>query len=149
MDVDSWFRAAMADADGRGLADLGPLLEGLRHAQQTLRRREWSAAARDEPDSTRTPGAVESQPRAEPRTSKAAAELPADSIGALARQGPGLKLVLVDDQSVDGTVAVAAGAALAPSVIVSGDRGIVSAYRSRTSFFLGRRAGISGADRIA
>jgi hypothetical protein len=40
--VDRWFRAAVADADRRGLPELRPLLEGLAQATVTLRAADWN-----------------------------------------------------------------------------------------------------------
>jgi hypothetical protein len=37
MDVDSWLREALADADSRGLPELKPLLETLARSTQALR----------------------------------------------------------------------------------------------------------------
>jgi len=40
--VDRWLRAAVEDAERRGLAELKPLLEGLAEATVTLRAAEWN-----------------------------------------------------------------------------------------------------------
>ncbi len=40
--VDRWLRAAVEDAERRGLAELMPLLEGLAEATVTLRAAEWN-----------------------------------------------------------------------------------------------------------
>ena len=37
MTIDAWLRAAIADAEGRGLAELQPLLEALARATKALR----------------------------------------------------------------------------------------------------------------
>jgi hypothetical protein len=42
MSVDRWLRAAVADADRRGLPELRPLLEGLAQATITLRAADWN-----------------------------------------------------------------------------------------------------------
>ena len=40
--VDRWFRAAVEDAERRGLPELRPLLEGLAAATVTLRAADWN-----------------------------------------------------------------------------------------------------------
>ena len=40
--VDRWLRAAVDDADRRGLPELRPLLEGLAQATITLRAADWN-----------------------------------------------------------------------------------------------------------
>ena len=40
--IDAWLRAAMADAERRGLPRLGPLLEGLAQSTRQLRAAEWN-----------------------------------------------------------------------------------------------------------
>jgi uncharacterized membrane protein YgcG len=42
--VDRWLRAAVEDAERRGLAELKPLLEGLAEATVTLRAADWNDA---------------------------------------------------------------------------------------------------------
>jgi hypothetical protein len=54
MDVDNWLKHALADADERGLAELGPLLESLARATRALRIADWNVSPPDaldpEPD---------------------------------------------------------------------------------------------------
>jgi hypothetical protein len=45
VDVDAWLRAAIADAERRGLVDLKPLLETLAAATRALRAAEWRPGA--------------------------------------------------------------------------------------------------------
>lgn len=45
MSVDEWLRAAMADAERRGLPELKPLLEGLAQATRALRDAKFGAQA--------------------------------------------------------------------------------------------------------
>ena len=42
MTVDSWLKAALADAERRGLPDLKPLLETLARATTALRGADWN-----------------------------------------------------------------------------------------------------------
>jgi len=42
MDVDDWLKAAIADAERRGLTELRPLLETLAHATRVLRGADWN-----------------------------------------------------------------------------------------------------------
>ncbi len=42
--VDRWLRAAVADAERRGLPELTPLLEGLAQATAALRAADWNDA---------------------------------------------------------------------------------------------------------
>lgn len=42
MTVDSWLQAAIADAEGRALPDLKPLLEALARATKLLRDADWN-----------------------------------------------------------------------------------------------------------
>ncbi len=46
MKIDDWLESACADAEGRGLADLKPLLVALADATRALREAGWGAAAR-------------------------------------------------------------------------------------------------------
>jgi len=54
MEVDAWLKHALADADERGLAELGPLLESLARATRALRIADWNVSPLDvldtEPD---------------------------------------------------------------------------------------------------
>jgi hypothetical protein len=54
MEVDAWLKHALADADERGLAELGPLLESLARATRALRIADWNVSPPDalepEPD---------------------------------------------------------------------------------------------------
>ena len=54
MEVDDWLKHALADADERGLAELGPLLESLARATRALRIADWGVSPPDgldtEPD---------------------------------------------------------------------------------------------------
>jgi hypothetical protein len=45
MTVDQWLRAAVADADSRGLPVLRPLLETLAGATRALRAADWNVRA--------------------------------------------------------------------------------------------------------
>jgi hypothetical protein len=47
--VDRWLRAAVADAERRGIPDLEPLLEGLARATVTLRAADWNDAVPEPP----------------------------------------------------------------------------------------------------
>ena len=58
MTIESWLKAAIADAETRGLPDLKPILEGLARATQTLR------AADFNDDAT---GGRQQQSRSQPR----------------------------------------------------------------------------------
>jgi hypothetical protein len=40
--IEAWLRAAVADADRRGLPELKPLLEGLARSTRQLRAAEWN-----------------------------------------------------------------------------------------------------------
>lgn len=42
MTVDDWLKAAIEDAERRGLAELQPLLETLAHATRVLRDADWN-----------------------------------------------------------------------------------------------------------
>jgi hypothetical protein len=42
MELDDWLKAALADAERRGLADLQPLLDTLVRATRALRRADWN-----------------------------------------------------------------------------------------------------------
>jgi hypothetical protein len=48
MTIDSWLRAAIADADRRGLPDLKPLLEALARAIASLRQADFNGRADDD-----------------------------------------------------------------------------------------------------
>lgn len=45
MNIDGWLRGAIADVEGRGLPEVGPLLESLATALARLRAADWNAAA--------------------------------------------------------------------------------------------------------
>jgi hypothetical protein len=45
MTIEAWLKAAVADADARGLPELKPLLEGLAGATRVLRAADWNADA--------------------------------------------------------------------------------------------------------
>ena len=47
MTVEDWLKAAIADAERRGLPELKPLLEGLAHATQLLRGAGFGGHAND------------------------------------------------------------------------------------------------------
>lgn len=42
MELDDWLRAALADAERRGLAELQPMLDTLARATRALRRADWN-----------------------------------------------------------------------------------------------------------
>jgi hypothetical protein len=42
MELDDWLKAALADAERRGLADLQPMLDTLVRATRALRRADWN-----------------------------------------------------------------------------------------------------------
>ena len=50
MTIEEWLKAAVADAERRGLPELKPLLEGLAHATQLLRSAGFGGNANDLPD---------------------------------------------------------------------------------------------------
>jgi hypothetical protein len=50
MTIEDWLKAAIADAERRGLPELKPLLEGLAQATQLLRRAGFGGHANDIPD---------------------------------------------------------------------------------------------------
>ena len=50
MTIEEWLKAAVADAERRGLPELKPLLEGLAHAMQLLRSAGFGGNANDLPD---------------------------------------------------------------------------------------------------
>jgi hypothetical protein len=50
MTVEDWLKAAIADAERRGLPELKPLLEGLAQATQLLRSSGFGGNANDLPD---------------------------------------------------------------------------------------------------
>ena len=45
MTIDTWLKAAIADAERRGLPALKPLLENLAHATQALRKADFNLNA--------------------------------------------------------------------------------------------------------
>ena len=47
MTIDAWLKAAIADAERRGLPDLKPLLEGLAQATRLLRSGDFGGHAHD------------------------------------------------------------------------------------------------------
>ena len=47
MTIDDWLKAAIADAERRGLQELKPLLEGLAQATRMLRRAGFGGRAND------------------------------------------------------------------------------------------------------
>jgi hypothetical protein len=47
MTIEDWLTGACADADGRGLPDLKPLLASLAEATRSLRGAGWDAAGRE------------------------------------------------------------------------------------------------------
>jgi len=50
MTIEDWLKAAVADAERRGLPELKPLLEGLAQATQLLRNAAFGGNANDLPD---------------------------------------------------------------------------------------------------
>jgi hypothetical protein len=46
MTIDTWLKAAIADAEARGLSDLKPLLEALARATSTLRAADFNDDAK-------------------------------------------------------------------------------------------------------
>ncbi len=47
MNIEAWLKAAIADAEKRGLPELKPLLEGLAHATKVLRTANFGGRAND------------------------------------------------------------------------------------------------------
>jgi hypothetical protein len=54
MKLDDWLRAAQADADRRGLAELQPMIDTLVRATRALRQADWNADPQG--DAPATPG---------------------------------------------------------------------------------------------
>ena len=52
MTLDEWYAYAAADADRRQLADLTPVLKGLRAAAEHLRAASWNDDATGRPDAS-------------------------------------------------------------------------------------------------
>jgi hypothetical protein len=50
MTIEAWLRAAIADAEERGVPELRPLLEGLAQATRALRRADFNDDARGAAD---------------------------------------------------------------------------------------------------
>jgi hypothetical protein len=50
MELDDWLKAARADAERRGLADLQPMLDSLVQATRALRRADWNEDPTGRPD---------------------------------------------------------------------------------------------------
>ncbi|MFO7693719.1 MAG: hypothetical protein R6V57_11595 [Vicinamibacterales bacterium] len=64
MKIDDWLESACADAEGRGLADLKPLLVALADATRALREAGWNADTRQQAADARAaePGAAAPPP---------------------------------------------------------------------------------------
>jgi hypothetical protein len=54
MTVETWLRAAIADAERRGLPELKPVLEALASAMRALRAADWNERASEPPPANRS-----------------------------------------------------------------------------------------------
>ena len=63
MTIDAWLKAAIADAEKRGLPELTPILEGLAQSTKTLRAADFNDDASGLHSAVRNPQSAMSGPR--------------------------------------------------------------------------------------
>jgi hypothetical protein len=69
MTLDEWYAYAAADADRRQLADLAPVLKGLRAAAEALRAAEWNDEASGRTEASSASSSSSSSPSSSDRAS--------------------------------------------------------------------------------